>query len=464
MLIRKEKVQYDWLIIASYFSLILIGSLAIYAVTFPQNIDKTIFDLSAPISRHLLFLVIALSLFSICLLVDWKVWHNFSYIIYAFSIALLILVLLIGSEIKGAKAWIEFGGFSIQPSELAKLGTALALSSFLSFHKTNLKYRNYQLIAIGIIALPMFFILMQPDAGSAITFLAFFIVLYIEGLNTFYYVLAFLFLTVFILSFLFPFYYILFGLLFIALCMVWFYKKNFSYNISLLVVSLCVSILLEYLFPLMYYSVGFTAIVLFIMLIFVWKERNERISINAVILIAILSFFSFATMEVFKSLEPHQQERIKVWLKPSECDPRGSLYNVLQSKVAIGSGGLVGKGFLEGNMTKFKYVPEQSTDFIFSTIGEEQGFIGCVLVIGIFILLIYRTLSISASAPHKFISYYASCIAGLLIIHMSINIGMTIGLFPIIGIPLPFISKGGTALISFSMMLGILLRMQTHAK
>lgn len=169
-------------------------------------------------------------------------------------------------------------------------------------------------------------------------------------------------------------------------------------------------------------------------------------------------------MEVFKSLEPHQQERIKVWLKPSECDPRGSLYNVLQSKVAIGSGGLVGKGFLEGNMTKFKYVPEQSTDFIFSTIGEEQGFIGCVLVIGIFILLIYRTLSISASAPHKFISYYASCIAGLLIIHMSINIGMTIGLFPIIGIPLPFISKGGTALISFSMMLGILLRMQTHAK
>lgn len=156
MLIRKEKVQYDWLIIASYFSLILIGSLAIYAVTFPQNIDKTIFDLSAPISRHLLFLVIALSLFSICLLVDWKVWHNFSYIIYAFSIALLILVLLIGSEIKGAKAWIEFGGFSIQPSELAKLGTALALSSFLSFHKTNLKYRNYQLIAIGIIALPMF--------------------------------------------------------------------------------------------------------------------------------------------------------------------------------------------------------------------------------------------------------------------------------------------------------------------
>lgn len=464
MLQRKDKVQYDWVLLACYFCLMTIGALAIYAVTYSQNIDKTIFDLSAPISKQLFYIAIALSIFFICLFVDWKIWHNFSYVIYGISVLLLILVLIFGSEIKGAKAWIEIGGFSFQPSEFAKLGTALALSSFLSFHKTNLKQTNYQLIAIGIIALPIFFILMQPDAGSAITFLSFFIVLFIEGLNPFYYLLAFLLMAVFILSFLFPFYYVFLGLLLVIFVLYSFYKKNIKFKWINILLLISITIALEFLFPLKYYSILFISLANLIIMIFVWKERNERIVIVTTLVMAVLSVLSYLVIPVFNKLEFHQQERIKVWLKPSECDPRGSLYNVLQSKVAIGSGGLTGKGFLQGNMTKFKYVPEQSTDFIFSTIGEEQGFIGSILVIFLFVLLISRGIKIAESTQHKFITYFATCFIGLLIIHMTINIGMTMGLLPIIGIPLPLISKGGTSLISFSMMIGILMRMQTHTK
>lgn len=179
---------------------------------------------------------------------------------------------------------------------------------------------------------------------------------------------------------------------------------------------------------------------------------------------SFLSLFAYSSVSFFNKLEPHQQERIKVWLKPSECDPRGALYNVLQSKVAIGSGGFSGKGFLQGNMTKLKFVPEQSTDFIFSSIGEEHGFIGSSIVIVLFFVLIYRILRISESAEKKFLKSFALCVAGLILFHVLINIGMTLGLLPIIGIPLPFISKGGSALIGFSLMLGILMRMQSRNK
>ncbi len=172
----------------------------------------------------------------------------------------------------------------------------------------------------------------------------------------------------------------------------------------------------------------------------------------------VYTLFSFISIHLFNGLEPHQQERIKVWLKPEECDPRGSLYNIIQSKVAIGSGGFAGKGFLDGNMTKLKYVPEQSTDFIFSTIGEEQGFIGSLTVILLFFGLIFRIYRISETHPQKFVSYYAASVAGLLLVHVIINIGMTMGLVPIIGIPLPFISKGGSSLIGFSLMLGVLIK------
>ena len=189
-------------------------------------------------------------------------------------------------------------------------------------------------------------------------------------------------------------------------------------------------------------------------------EREKLVFIMPIGIIG-LCLFAVSSIKLFEGLEAHQQERIKVWLKPEECDPRGSLYNVLQSKVAIGSGGFFGRGFMNGNMTKLKFVPEQSTDFIFSTIGEEQGFVGSSIVILLYILLIWRILQRSEQESNKFISHFGICLAGLIFIHVLINIGMTLGLMPIIGIPLPFISKGGSSLIGFSLMLGVFIRMQT---
>jgi rod shape determining protein RodA len=208
-----------------------------------------------------------------------------------------------------------------------------------------------------------------------------------------------------------------------------------------------------------YVALGFLGV----SLIMLWRNRQEKLSLFLPLAVAVLYAFSYFSINLFNGLELHQQERIKVWLKPSECDPRGSLYNLLQSKVAIGSGGMLGKGFMNGNMTKLKFVPEQSTDFIFSTIGEEQGFFGSVIVILLFVILIWRILNTSERMTNKFASYFGLSLAGFLFIHVLVNIGMTMGLVPIIGIPLPFISKGGSSLIGFSLMLGVFIRMQSRS-
>ena len=202
-------------------------------------------------------------------------------------------------------------------------------------------------------------------------------------------------------------------------------------------------------------------IILLVETYLLWKNRNIRLAAIMPFVIGTMILFSYSSLFFFSRLKEHQQERIKVWLKPEECDPRGSLYNIIQSKVAIGSGGFFFFVFLNGNMTKLKYVPEQSTDFIFSTIGEEQGFLGSVMVILLFTFLAWRMIDYSQRSPNRFSSTYALALAGFIMIHMLVNIGMTIGLVPIIGIPLPFISKGGTALIMFSLMVGIFVRLQS---
>ena len=283
--------------------------------------------------------------------------------------------------------------------------------------------------------------------------------LFIEGLNEAYYLIALLLIAVFICALIFPLAYILAGLLIVGIAVSWYYAKKFKYqNIAFL--FMVSSILAAGYFLTTEQLVWACCGVFAISLLYLWKSREERLSIVLPISIVILSLFAYSGLTFFNGLEPHQQERIKVWLKPEECDPRGSLYNILQSKVAIGAGGFSGKGLLNGNMTKLKFVPEQSTDFIFSSIGEEHGFIGTLTVILLFFALIYRIIRMSEQSERKFFSCFALCIAGLMFFHVVINIGMTMGLVPIIGIPLPFISKGGSALIGFSIMLGVLLKMQ----
>ena len=226
---------------------------------------------------------------------------------------------------------------------------------------------------------------------------------------------------------------------------------------------LLISLIYGFYFMKLDYMIYVALLFLAISLVLLWRNRQEKLSLFLPLAVAVLYGFSYFSINLFNGLELHQQERIKVWLKPSECDPRGSLYNLLQSKVAIGSGGTLGKGFMNGNMTKLKFVPEQSTDFIFSTIGEEQGFFGSVIVILLFVVLIWRILSTCEHMTNRFASYFGLSLAGFLFIHVLVNIGMTMGLVPIIGIPLPFISKGGSSLIGFSLMLGVFIRMQSRS-
>jgi rod shape determining protein RodA len=462
-MIRKYQAgNYDWITIGVYLSLLIIGWLSIYSVTYSQNINRDLFDLSVPITKQTVYIIIALIIFLLTQWIDDKFWHTFAYIIYGIGIFLLVLVLIAGTEIKGAKAWFAIGGFSFQPAEVAKFGTALALSSYLSYFKTNLKQANYQLISFAIILLPVLLILLQPDAGSALTFFSFFILLFIEGLNGLYYLAIILLFAVFVFSFLVPIPFLLFGILILAIVVSWIYFRHFKYQWILF--SLCmIGLFAANVFLPVYQVIIIACGLLFASLIYLWKSKEERLSITLMLASGLLILFTYSTINFFNKLEPHQQERIKVWLNPSECDPRGSLYNILQSKVAIGAGGFLGKGYLNGNMTKLKFVPEQSTDFIFSSIGEEQGFIGSLTVIVLFFVLIIRIVMMSERTNKKFYSTYAICLAGLLFFHVVINIGMTMGLVPIIGIPLPFISKGGSALIGFSMMLGVYLRMQSKS-
>ncbi|MBK9109411.1 MAG: rod shape-determining protein RodA [Saprospiraceae bacterium] len=462
MLRNRITGYYDWITIGLYLSLLVIGWLAIYSVSYTQISGMDLLNLENPITKQSFYLLVALLVFGISQAISEKFWHTFSYLIYAVSLLLLVLVLIVGTEVKGAKAWFNFGGFSFQPAEFAKFGTALALSSFMTFYKTNLKQLYFQGISFGIILAPVLLILLQPDAGSALTFFSFFILLYLEGLNALYFLSVLLLIAVFILSFLFPISWILAGLIFLGLIVAWGFAKSFKYKwvlllfITILLAGCGIILGIDKLLIL-------SGIPLLGAVIYLWKSKEEALALVIPVSIGFLWLVSYFSVSFIEKLEPHQQERIKVWLKPEECDPRGSLYNVLQSKVAIGAGGFAGKGFLEGNMTKLKFVPEQSTDFIFSSIGEEHGFIGSITVVILFAVLIFRLFTIGERAEKKFVSSFATCVAGLLLFHVIINIGMTVGLFPIVGIPLPFISKGGSALIGFSLMLGVLFKMQSKA-
>ncbi|MBP8724701.1 MAG: rod shape-determining protein RodA [Saprospiraceae bacterium] len=457
----RKAEHYDWITIGLYLSLLAVGWLVLYSIHYGQAVTTDYLSFDNPMTKHSMYLLGALTAFGIAQLIGEKFWHTFAYLVYGMSLLLLLLVLFFGSEVKGARAWFSLGGFSFQPTELAKFGTALALSSFMTYYRTNLRQGYFQVIAFGLILSPMLLILLQPDAGSALVFLSFLIMLFIEGLNAWYFLgIALLFLTL-IVSFIYPLASVNYGLIIAALVTASAFMRPVRFQWLLVAAGAAGMVWAGNALPQeqrMLLGISLLAFALVIL----WKLKEEWLALILPAGVAILALVAYTSVAVVSKLEPHQQERIKVWLKPSECDPRGALYNVLQSKVAIGAGGFSGRGYLNGNMTRLKFVPEQSTDFVFSSIGEEQGFIGAATVILLFCALIYRIFLMSERAEHKFFRTYAACVGGLLLVHVVINIGMTLGLFPIIGIPLPFISKGGSALIGFSLMLGVLFRMQSR--
>ncbi len=456
--LSKDKT-YDWITLSVYFSLVLIGWFMVFSTVYDEKNPFAFIDITTTIGSQSLWLVISLVAFFTALTLDWKFWNTLAFPIYAITILLLILVLFLGKEINGAKAWFSFGFFSIQPSEWAKFGTILAVSSYLSFFKTTASNINIIIVSLALFLGPALLILLQPDFGSSLVFLSFFILLYRRGLSPMVIILGFSVAAIFILSLIYGFYIVTVFLIFLAsVSFIFEYEKT---QRALLISLTTLLIIVFLLFQKETTYLILPSIITFLSYGFVLL-RNKNIKILSLVapILTVAVLFSFTSSYVFDNfLKPHQQERINVWLRPEKCDPRGSLYNIIQSKLAIGSGGFQGKGFLKGEMTKLNYVPEQSTDFIFTSIGEEQGFIGSFGVIILYTILLIRCIIIAERANLEFIRNYAYGVAGILFFHFAFNIGMTMGLMPVVGIPLPFLSKGGSSLLAFSIMIAVLIKM-----
>jgi rod shape determining protein RodA len=451
--------RFDWISIAIVISLIIIGLMMIYASGYQLEETRPFF--STPAGKQSIFAFASLLILLGTQLIDWKFWSGVAYPFYAFTLFLLVLVLIVGSTVKGSTSWFQVGGFSFQPSELAKVGTIMALASFLSHNRTRVSETRDLLLATAIIMVPMGLVLAQGDAGSALVFMAIFLVLFREGMAIWIPGLLFLLGLLFVLALKFDIWVIL-PLLMLATgtFLLMSLKNKTAYTIAISS-ALLLCTLFGFLGQLTW-VIGFAAAFLVYAMVESFVSRQFRQAILLPVGAALLFGFAYGSSYIFDNvLESHQQDRINVWLNPSESDPRGSLYNILQSKIAIGSGGFSGKGYLEGAMTKLNYVPEQNTDFIYSIVGEEHGFIGSVAVILLFLILMLRFIQIGERSRIPFIRHYAYGLTGVMFTHFFVNIGMTMGLMPVIGIPLPFISAGGSSLIGFSLLVGILLSMDS---
>jgi rod shape determining protein RodA len=466
-MIRKEKItaNIDWLTVIVYVVLVFMGWLNIYAAVYNEE-HSSIFDISQRYGSQLLWIAMAFILALFVFMIDLKFYPFFAYFIYGFSLLLLVIVLIIGREVNGAKAWISFGKFTLQPGEFAKVATALAIAKYMGSY--NVKLLNFRpLFVVGtILFLPMMLILLQPDAGSLLVFLAFSIVLFREGLPgavlLFGFIAGVLFFTSLLVA---NKLYIVATIIVIGFLAFAFYTRKYKETFwGSLIFSGSFLLLWLILFiahkPVDFYkitSISFIASgISFLIVSFFRKIRY--LAIFVLFMIGAI-FFTFSVDYVFNHLlEPHQRDRMDILLGIKN-DPLGMGYNVNQSLIAIGSGGLVGKGFLQGTQTKYNFVPEQSTDFIFCTVGEEWGFLGTTVVIGLFLFLLIRLVMIAERQRSVFCRVYGYSVASIIFFHVAINVGMTIGMLPVIGIPLPFFSYGGSSLWAFTILLFILVRL-----
>jgi len=412
---RNEISNLDWVTILIYLMMVAMGWFNIYAVVYDEAAGRSIWDLSLNSGRQLIFIGASFIIIMVIVIMDLRFYEAFAYVGYGFIVILLVLVPVIGKEVGGNKAWLGIGSFGVQPSEFAKFITALAVAKYIAtvgFKMDN--FRN-QAVLFFIIGLPMALILLQKDTGTALVFTSFILVFYREGMSPFLIILGVGAAVIFILTLLVP---------------------NQIY---------------------LYAGVAVIALVI----ILLGKKKAWRIAwvtLGACLISGVIASVDYVISDVLK---PHQQNRIKALINP-DADPLGYGWNVTQSKIAIGSGGFWGKGFLEGTQTKFDFVPEQSTDFIFCTIGEEHGWVGTFLVVSLFVALLLRIVHLAERQKNRFTRAYAYGVLVIFFFHFTINIGMTIGLFPVIGIPLPFFSYGGSSLWGFTVLLFVLLKLDSH--
>jgi rod shape determining protein RodA len=406
-----EKKRYDWVPILLYLGIVLFGWLNIYAACYDEY-HAQVFDFSRQHGKQLLWMGVAFLMAVCVLLIHPRVFSNGSYIIYGIVLVLLVATLFIGTVTNGGQSWINFGAFKLQPSEFAKFATALALAKYISAIDIDLTLPRTRLTLALIVLVPAGLIFLQHDTGSALVFLAFLLPFFREGLS--HYILL----------------------------------------IGLLAIVLFISALLINKFLLMGILLAICLLYLFVWL----SKRTSKNYWHTAIFFVVCSLFTLSVDFTFENiLETHQRNRIYVLLGKVE-DPRGVGYNVNQAKIAIGSGGLVGKGFLNGTITKADFVPEQETDFIFCTVGEEWGFVGSLLLIAAYVWLLVHLITMAERQRSPFSRFYGYCVASILFFHFAVNIGMVLGLVPVIGIPLPFFSYGGSSLIAFTLLLFIFIR------
>jgi rod shape determining protein RodA len=403
----------DWVLVMLYLVMVTMGWFNIYAAVYNEEY-KNIFDTTQSYGMQLVWIVTSLFIAFVILVIDGEFFPRFAWPVYGAFVLLLIAVIFVGAEVKGSKSWIGVGAFRVQPAEFAKFATNLALAKFLSNINIKIEKLSTKLIASALFAVPALIIILQNETGSALVYAAFVLVLFREGL---------------------------------------------SGNILILGVAMAILFVLALLVDETVLSIILAGIAAASFIFVRFKMRN--VLITGGILLASLAFVHSVDYAFVNILEPHQKKRINVLLG-KEVDPKGAGYNVNQSMIAIGSGGLIGKGYLKGTQTKYNYVPEQSTDFIFCTVGEEWGFVGSVVVLGLFVILLLRIIYLAERQRSTFSRIYGYGLASIIFVHIAINIGMTIGLAPVVGIPLPFFSYGGSSLWSFTILTFIFVRLDAY--
>lgn len=404
----------DWVTVFIFLALCTIGWFNIHAAVFDERYPSII-DAHTNYGKQFTFIIVSIIVGGVILLLESRFITALAPAFYIITLLLLAIVLVVGRNVGGNQAWINIGGgFRLQPSEFAKFATCLLLARYLSGPNIRVAEPKAFAIAAVIIGVPMFLIMMQPDMGSTLVFLSLIFVLYREGLSPYFLIIGALFIALFVTSILFP---------------------------PLSVIGVIVAITLA--------VVGLL-------------RRNKKVVYTMLTGLAICVVFVFSVKFIYNSvLKPHQKVRIDIILG-IKSDLRGKGYNLNQSKIAIGSGKMWGKGYLKGTQTKYSFVPEQSTDFIFCTVGEEWGFAGSLTVLGLYLFLVLRLIFIAERQRSPFSRIYAYGVASVIFFHVMINIGMTIGLVPVIGIPLPFISYGGSSLLSFTILLFVLLKLDSN--
>lgn len=413
---NRKNFELDWMMLVLYLLLAFFGWLTVYAVS-SNSYEELAPFFSTAHGKQLVWVGISLGVAALVLLFDLRFIEGVSYLLYGLSIFLLLLVFLVGKRINGALAWLPVFGYSFQPAELAKIATALALSRFMSSINFSLNNSRSLLIAAVIIILPALIVVFQNDTGSALVFFSLFIVFYREGLN-------------------------------------WLIPASILLLVGLAVLTL-------WLGQPLWICLALLGLAALSFALSFNKKNWLRDMMVYLIVSALMAGYVYSVDLIVSKLPKHQQNRIMVLFDPS-VDPQGIGYNVIQSKIAIGSGGLTGKGFLDGEYTKSKFVPMQETDFIYCTVGEELGWLGASFVLLLFLALIWRIKYMAEHAKTKYARIYGYGIISILFFHILVNVGMTVGLMPVIGIPLPFFSYGGSSFLSFTILIFLMVNLFSY--